>query len=278
MLAFSTPARAFCVTLALLLGANSLAAPPTANDAQEASGAGGYKIAGIVVSKADGHRLGRARISLKDAKDPHKFQSLVTAEDGKFEFSGLPVGKYVLEAAKRGFVSSSYNQHDQSSTAIATGAGLNTENLVLRLTPEAVITGKVLDEVGEPIQSATVTLYTDDDSAETGKIHQFRSARTDDQGVYEITPVMPGKYFLSVSATPWYAVHPSSEAERQARAGGFDRNLDAAYPVTYYGDVLESDKATPIPVRGGERVEVDVHLVPVPAIRTPSPGPDSGRN
>ena len=279
MLAFSTSVQAFCVTVALLLGANSFAAPPTAKDAQETSGAGGYKIAGIVVSKADGHRLVRARISLTDTKDPHKFQSLITAEDGKFQFSGLRAGRYVLEGAKRGFVSSSYDQHDQFSTAIPTGAGLDTENLVLRLTPDAVITGKVLDEVGEPIQRATVTLYYDDHGAGIGEIHQFRSTQTDDQGVYEITPVTPGTYFLSASATPWYAVHPNAEEERQAGVrGAFDRSLDVAYPVTYYADVSQSDSATPIPVRGGERLEVDVHLVPVPAIHILLHVPDGGRN
>jgi hypothetical protein len=277
--AFLIPVRGFCALATLLFGANAFAALAIPNDAQATTPPGGYRIAGTVVSKTDGHALARARICLKDSKDPQKFQSLVTAEDGKFQFIGLAAGKYLLEGERRGFVSASYDQHDQFSTAIVTGAGLDTESLMLRLAPDAVITGKVLDEVGEPARRATVTLYYDDHSAGIDEINQFRSAQTDDEGVYEIAPVKPGTYFLSASATPWYAVHASSESERQGEAtGAFDRSLDVTYPVTYYADVSESDSATPIPVRGGERVQVDVHLNPVPAIRILFHVPTNGQN
>jgi len=49
-----------------------------------------------------------------------------------------------------------------------------------------------------------------------------------------------------------------------------------AYPTTYYNGATESDSATPIEVQGGDRLEVDVHLNPVPALhlifRIPSDG------
>ena len=168
---------------------------------------------------------------------------MITSEDGKYEFSGLPAGKYSLSGAKRGFISGSYDQHDQFSTAIVTGAGLDTETLVLRLAPDAVIAGKVLDEAGDPVRHATVTLYYDDHSSGVDQIRQFRSAQTDDLGEYELTPLRPGAYFLSASGKPWYAVHPPSEpgyseSDGQAEAArAVDRSLDVAYPVTYYPDV-----------------------------------------
>ena len=39
-----------------------------------------------------------------------------------------------------------------------------------------------------------------------------------------------------------------------------DPGLDVAYPVTYYGDTSDADSATPIQLRGGDRVEADVTL------------------
>ena len=175
----------------------------------------GYRIAGTVVSKADGRPLARARITVRDANDSKKFLSIVTAEDGKFEFTGLPAGKYSLTGARRGFISASYDQHDQYSTAIVTGADLDTETLVLRLAPDAVITGKVLDEFGEPVRHATVQLYFDDHSRGVDQIRQSRNAQTDDLGRI-IYSTEARHYFLSVSGTPWYAVHPPSEAYAQA--------------------------------------------------------------
>ena len=47
----------------------------------QASSAGGYRIAGTVVSKTDGHALIHARVSLRDVSDVQKIQSLLTAED-----------------------------------------------------------------------------------------------------------------------------------------------------------------------------------------------------
>ena len=55
-----------------------------------------------------------------------------------------------------------------------------------------------------------------------------------------------------------------------------DPSLDVAYPGTYYGDVTESDEATPIPVRGGDRLEADIHLNPAPALHLLFQVPEDG--
>ncbi len=276
--------RSFWLMMALcLFGARALAVPQIASPQATIPG-GGYRIAGTVVSKADAHPLGRARILVRDALDQRKFQSMVTSDDGKFEFSELPAGKYSLEGAKRGFISAGYDQHDQFSTAIVTGAGLDTETLMLRLAPDAVITGKILDEVGEPVRHAMVTLYYVNHSGGLDQIQQALNAQTDDQGMYEMTPLIPGTYFLSASAAPWYAVHPNSEGANSrpegqaATTAAIDRSLDVAYPATYYPDVLEAESATPIPVRGGDRVQVDIHMNPVPALRLLFHIPGDGKN
>jgi len=267
---------ALCVVVLCFFEARALAAPQTAEVTRAATPSSGFRIAGTVVSKADGHPLPRARVTVRDAKDPQKFESMVTLEDGKFEFNNVPAGKYSLEGAKRGFISAAYDQHDQYSTAIVTGAGLDTETLVLRLAPDAVITGKVLDEVGEPVRHASVMLYYDDHGSGIDQIRQVRGTQTDDQGVYEFTPLRPGIYFLSATAKPWYAVHPTSDGEDQsATAKSLDRSLDVAYPVTYYPDATEAESAAPISVQGGERVQAEVHLNPVPSLRLRFRVPDT---
>ena len=271
--------RSLLVMSALcLFRAQALAVPQIASVPQPISG-GEYRIAGTVLSKADGRALTHARVTVRDAKDPRKLQSMVTSDDGKFEFTAVPAGKYSLEGAKRGFISASYDQHDQFSTAIVTGAGLGTETLSLRLAPDAVLSGRVLDEVGEPVRHATVMLYYDDHSSGIDQIHQSRGAQTDDQGAYELTPLQPGTYFLSVTAKPWYAVHPNSELEGQAApSSSINRSLDVAYPVTYYPDVTERESASPIPIRGGEHVQLDIHISPVPALRLLFHVPYDGKN
>jgi hypothetical protein len=273
MVPSAIPVRFFLLLLICCpLVARTWTAAQTGTVPQAPSG-NGYRIAGAVVSKTDGHPLARARITVRDARDPQKFESIVTSDDGKFDFNGVPAGKYSLNGAKRGFISASYDQHDQFSTAIVTGAGLETDALILRLAPAAVISGKVLDESGEPVRRATVTLYYEDHGSGVDQIHQNRSAQTDDQGGYEIPSLMPGAYFLSATAKPWYAIHPQSDPPRSGRMSQpeasetFDRSLDIAYPLTYYPDVTDADSAMPIPIRGGDHLRLDIHLNPVPSLR-----------
>ncbi len=217
---------------------------------------GPFRVAGIVVNSIGGHPLAGARVEVADTKNRQSVQSVVTSDDGRFSFQ-VRAGKYSLEGAKRGFISAYYNQHQQFSTAIVTGAGFDTENLVLQLAPHAVLSGKVLDESGTPVRHATVTVYRESRQSGVSVIRAFRQATTDDQGTY----------FVSAKANPWYAVHPVSGQQGEgALPYAVDSSLDVAYQTTYYGDATGADDALPIPIRGGDRVEADIHLTPVPAL------------
>lgn len=275
------PVRVLLMTALCLFSVRSLTAGQTSTPSHAVT-PGDYRIAGTVVSKTDGHPLANVRITVRDAKDPQKFEFQVTSEAGKFQFNGVPAGKYQLIGAKRGFIAASFDQHEQFSTAIVTGPGLETEALVLRLAPAAIIAGKILDEAGEPVRHATVTVYRDDHSSGVDRIQQFRTAQTDDQGSYEVASLVPGTYFLSATAKPWYAVHPNSTDSgmegNSADPATLPRALDVAYPLTYYSDVIDADSATPIPIRGGERLQVEIHLSPVPSLRLLFRVPTSGNN
>lgn len=240
------------------------AAAQTNSPSPTGNAAGSYRVSGTIVSKTDGHPLGRARVTLREAKDARKYEGIITDDDGKFAFESVPAGKYSLTGEKRGFITASYDQHDQYSTAIVTGAGITTEGLVLKLAPNAVIWGRVLDEAGEPVRHASVTLYYQDHQEGVDHIRSRGGDQTDDLGAYELPNLTPGTYFLSASATPWYAMHPSTASGTKRDVA--DRSLDVAYPVTYYADVTDSDSATPIPIKGGERLQVDFHLSPVPSL------------
>jgi protocatechuate 3,4-dioxygenase beta subunit len=246
--------------------------------AQTQSSSAALRIAGTVVSSTGGNPLGRVRVTIADARNPQNRQSMITSEDGRFEFKPVSPGKYSLQGAKRGFITASYDEHEQFSTAIVTGAGLDTGNLVLRLAPSAVLSGKILDELGDPLRHATVSLYREDRRVGIGRILKFRTASTDDQGAYEFAPLDAGTYFISAIATPWYALHPVSAHQpgTENLPTAVDRSLDAAYPVTYYGDSTEPDDATPIPIRGGDHLQADIHLNPVPALHLLFHIPDNG--
>ena len=227
-----------------------------------------YRVAGIVVNDADGAPLGRTRVSLAEVKDRRKAESVVTGADGKFEFRGVPAGKFSLEGARRNFMITAYQAHEGFSTAIVTGAGLETENLVLRLMPLGSISGKVIDEAGEPVRDASVKLSIRRNRLGEDRILPRLFAMTDDEGEYEFRDLGPAEYFVSVAAKPWYAVRPVWENENgvRTRTDSIAPELNVTYGRTYYNGATEQEGATPLTVSKGEHLTADLHLNPVPAL------------
>jgi Carboxypeptidase regulatory-like domain len=226
---------------------------------------GTYKIAGVVVNGMTGSALAQARVALVDTRSRRQAATVVSGEDGHFEFASLPAGKYGLMGTKAGFLTQFYEQHEQFNTAIVTGPEMKTDALVLRLTPMAVISGHVTDEHGEAVRKATVSLYLDDNSGGTTRTMGVGATTTDDVGYYDFSEIQPGKFFIAVSAMPWYAVHPSM-ALQEVTGGSVSPALDVAYPTTYFGGATEAEGASAIVIQGGERVQADITMEAVPAL------------
>jgi hypothetical protein len=237
--------------LALVLGARAQQA--------DQSGPTTWRINGKVVDALSGAPLARCSVEIGPTEDRGASLSLETGNDGLFEFDGLAEGKYRLSASKRAYLTQSYEQHDNFSTAIVVGPGLKSEGLIFKVVPQAVITGVITDERGEPVRRAQVRLFKDEDRFGTRSTVLRQTAATDDRGVYELARIDPGNYYLVVTGRPWYtqAVSHSQPDENQEEPAS---PLEVGYPTTFYPQATDSEDATPIPIRGGERIQADVAL------------------
>jgi Carboxypeptidase regulatory-like domain len=226
-----------------------------------------WRISGKVVDALSGAPLARCSVEIGSSADRGASRSVETGEDGLFLFDGLTQGKYRLSASKRGYLPQAYEEHDNFSTAIAVGPGLQSEGLIFKVVPQAVITGVVTDERGEPVRRARVRLFKDQDRLGIRSTVQRQTVVTDDRGVYELARIDPGNYYLVVSGHPWYAqamTNPQLNEKQEAQPAS---PLDVAYPTTFYPQATDSEDATPIPIRGGERIPADVTLNAQQAIR-----------
>ncbi len=228
-------------------------------------------ISGKVVDARSGQALARCVVEITPTDNHSPSVSFETGDDGRFDFAGVAFGKYELSAAKRGYLTQSYQQHEDFWTAIAVGPDLISADLLFRLTPQAVFYGTVIDESGEPVRRAQVHVYEDRERDGIRSTQQRQMVITDDRGMYELANVPPGNYFLSVSAQPWYAgsgnrLHSPAHLDI-AQPAVVNPALDVAYPTTFYPNAIDSDDAIPIPIRGGERIEANMTLNAQHALR-----------
>lgn len=248
--------------------------------AQSGPGSGSYTISGVVRSATTGALLDRAEVTLSTAGEQEtEVAATVTGEGGAFRFEHLAAGKYALAASRRGYNPSRYQEHEGGySTAIVTGAGLVSEGLRFDLVPPAVIGGSITDDSGDPVSGAGVTLYRQQQEDGESKIVRVDTDSTRDDGSYEFDRLRGGTYYISASATPWYAFRPP-------QLGAIDgmpappppprSPLDVAYAMTFYASATDSGSATPIPIAPGEHSQLNLTLHAVPAvhleIRVPRP-------
>lgn len=231
-----------------------------------------YRIAGTVVNSASGEPLRHATVAALSEEDSHTVASAESDSEGRFALLNLPAAKYQLTASKRGYRTAFYDEHDEYSTAIVTGADQDTGSLIFRLVPGGVLHGVVLTDGGDPVEDARVMLFLKAHAGKPGpRIDQADAATTDDTGAYEFNDLAAGEYLLAVVAEPWYAMHRASNRTRQ-KSFSIDGEadpaaaLDVAYPVTYYDSTTDEALASRIVVTGGSRQEADINLHAVPAL------------
>jgi Carboxypeptidase regulatory-like domain len=126
-----------------------------------------------------------------------------TDESGRFNFTGLPAGKYSVVAAAPGYVYPDVDDFiGMRGKTLNLAEGEKVENVDLEIKRGGVITGRVTDSQGRPVIEERVTLSKL--NASNQPMPFFASNlnsdmyRTDDRGFYRIYELIPGRYLVSV--------------------------------------------------------------------------------
>jgi hypothetical protein len=228
---------------------------------------GRFRISGKTVNAVNGQLLAGTEVSISKAEEPNSIlQKMLTAESGKFSFTGLEPGKYVLTGERNGFSRQGFEQHGAFLSAVVVGRGLISENLVFGLRPDGRISGTLVDEDNEPVPNAAVWLFRSDASAGFSHIYQRAVATSDDRGRYHFAHIEAGRYYLVVVAQPWFANYVQASMNNDDPPTTDKADLDVAFPVTFYPGVPDSESATPIVVHEGQEFTADFTLNAVPAV------------
>src|ERR1700722_15120929 len=117
--ALSQSAKCIALMLSLLLSFQSSPAAGQQPGSSTASASQSWHISGKVVDARGGQALARSVVEITPTDQRSPALSFETGDDGRFDFGGVPLGKYELSAARRGYLTQSYQQHEDFWTAIA---------------------------------------------------------------------------------------------------------------------------------------------------------------
>ena len=150
-----------------------------------------------------GRPIVRARISITAAELPGG-RVVQTTGDGSFSIPDLPAGRYTLTAARTGYVTLSYGQRRpfQSGTPLQLTESESLTGIEIRLPRGSVVTGRVFDEVGDPMPGIAVRALRYQYVQGARQLVPAGLGQSDDRGEYRIWGLNPGEYFVSAVAPP----------------------------------------------------------------------------
>jgi hypothetical protein len=200
-------------------------------------------VSGSVVEQGSGVPLSGVRIALA-AVGGREVASGTTDAQGKFSLEAVTPGHYMVQLTKAGYLTPGPST---AMTLDLSGARKET-TLEYRLVPGAVITGRVYDEVGDPVTAARVGAYRLSYRDGVQVLTQAGERETDDLGSYRIFGLLPGSYYV-------YGI-PPARGPGQSSAGVF------------YPGVFDGKDAVPVALGAGKEVRaIDFSLRAQPVFR-----------
>ena len=152
--------RPISITCFLLHLAWQVAAQaPQPTDAAKTANKEKCTVAGTVVRLDSGAALKKATVVLRSNESGGKSVFAITDEQGHFQFDNVEPGSYGMEASHNSFVTSLYGQKkaDDPGANLTLVPGQRMTDLVFKLLRSASISGRVMDEDGDPLPYLQVT-------------------------------------------------------------------------------------------------------------------------
>ena len=254
------------VFLSLVLVSSVAAAQPRDNGAKP----GTAVLRGRVVASDSGRPIRRARVQLTvegpgGGSRPPENRGLMTDRDGNYEFKTLTAGRYIVTVSKGSYVTLSYGQRrpNEPGKPIEVLDGQRVEKVDFALPRGAILTGRILDEFGEPAESISVSLVPAGEIQRKRVFNNGRFGSTNDLGEFRIVGVPPGQYYLSAMGY------------RPDDVDGDDRT---SYAATFYPGTANISEARRLTLSVGQTLNdlsmtlVTTHTARVTGVVTDSQG------
>lgn len=199
------------------------------------------ELRGKVVNSVTGEPVAYALVQIYAPGQRVQF----TASDGTFVFTDLPQGSYSPVARKPGFL----NDQELPIPVQPALIQAQSEPVVLKLTPEAIIYGEVKNEDEQPLEGVVVRAQQWRVQNGQRQLVSFRDAITDDEGNFRLAELSQGRYYLSFPSTNGGGWSTSFQLNSK-------RQEEQGYGAQFYPGVSNLKSATVIEIRPGAQVHI----------------------
>jgi hypothetical protein len=241
---------------ALLLPVVMRAQPPApARDASGAPQTGTASIAGRVVDAATGRPLSRVEVRVNPNPTNIEGRVKLTDAQGRYAIGGLPAGTYTVGVTKPNYVRMSWGEPrpEGPGKRIPITDGQKLGNIDFAVKRAGAVTGKIVDEFGEPVTDVFVQAMRYQYIQGSRRLMQNgRGGQTNDVGEYRIYGLSPGQYFVSATFRNFNGMGAADTGDRSSYAPTF-------YPGT--GNVADAQRLTIDP--GQTATGINLTLLPI---------------
>jgi Carboxypeptidase regulatory-like domain len=200
---------------------------------------------GKVTNDASGAGLRKARLALTPIGKGSAYP-VVTGDNGTFAIENIVPGDYRLSSESTGFLDAFY------SAELRLSAGDKVTGIEIKMTPQAVLSGRVLDQDGDPWPHASVEIYRSVWEKGRRKLDFTNSSEVDDRGEFRIPVLAPGRYYV--------VAEPEAMRERQQHPDVNDEPTIHQQP-TWYPSSRDAESSVPILLTAGQQLSgLDIRL------------------
>lgn len=227
-------------------------------------------IEGIVIKDPGSEPVKKAIIELiaEDQRQGGNYTA-VTAADGSFRIDTVKPGRYHLFAERTGYIESTNHGVRSHGRVLSLTDGQELKDIQIRFAAAAIVSGRVTDEDGEPLENAEVSVLQRIYSSGRNRLQQVGSERTNDLGEYRIPGLPAGNYYLSVNPPPDFKSLLESDNSPSAGKNPPANNGEkpsTSYQTTYYPGTPDRSQAEPIQLHPGDEFPANFSLTPSPML------------
>ncbi len=157
----------------------------------------------------------------------------MTGPNGAYSLADLPVGEILIRASRAGYYAR------PAQTLVNCLAQRDYPQNDFELLRAGVVSGRVVDETGEPMEGARIVIRQSKESGPASEVVLPAAVFTDDRGMFRVAGLEPGPYVLTVRSVDFASFLAVNSVSVTVEAGAETRDV-----------VIAVERSQRVPVSG----------------------------